>query len=343
MNLKSPVTLKLRPEKKELQIYEKRYRRLFESAMDGILILDANNGMIVDVNPFLIKMLGYSKEQLLKKNIWDISAFKNIDYSKQLYKELQEKEYVRYKDLPLETFDGNKIHVEIVSNVYLVNNEKVVQCNIRDITERVIFEKKLLDDINEKEGLLKEIKHRAKNSFNLITSLIHIRSNVINSVETKKELEELFLRVSSISDLYSLLQETDSYDKIQLKTYCSKVIESMLRLSNNYTVNKHFEEITVPLKEATTIGMILVELLSNAIKYAFPQSHSGVINTEMKIVNNQIELIIEDNGVGLPNDFDINKIKSLGLNLVNMMVLQLDGKIKFVLGKGTKIIVELPV
>ena len=106
--------------KQELQMFEKRYRRLFESAKDGILILNADNGMIVDVNPFLIEMLGYSREQFLKKNIWDISAFKNIDYSKQLYKELQDKDYVRYEDLPLETSGGKQIHVEFVSNVYLV-------------------------------------------------------------------------------------------------------------------------------------------------------------------------------------------------------------------------------
>src|SRR4030066_209300 len=119
VNLKNQK-IKIETQKKELQTFEKRYRRLFESAKDGILILNADNGMIVDVNPYLIEMLGYSKEQFLKKNIWDISAFKNIDYSKQLYKELQDKEYVRYDDLPLETFDGNIIHVEFVSNVYLV-------------------------------------------------------------------------------------------------------------------------------------------------------------------------------------------------------------------------------
>jgi len=328
--------------KQELQMYEKRYRRLFESAKDGILILNADNGMIVDVNPYLIKMLGYTKEQFLKKNIWDISAFKNIDYSKHLYKELQDKEYVRYEDLPLETSGGNQIHVEFVSNVYLVDNERVIQCNIRDITERVRYEKTLTDNIDEKEALLNEIQHRTKNSFSMITSLIHLRSNVTYSEETKNTLEELTLRVKSISDLYSLLHATGSFYEVQLKTYFNKIIESMLSLTKNITINKYIEEITVPSKSAAILGMILVELLSNAIKYAFPLYDDGIIKIESKTENSRIVLIVEDNGIGLQNDFNITERKSLGLNLVNLMVSQLNGKIKFISGKGTKIIAEFP-
>ncbi len=324
----------------ELRFYEKRYRRLFETARDGILILDAESGMIIDVNPFLIEMLGYSKDQFLKKNIWDISAFKNIDYSKKLFKELQDKEYVRYEDLPLETNFGNQIHVEFVSNVYLVDSEKVIQCNIRDITERKLSEKALANNMDKKDALLREILHRTKNSFNMITSLIHLRSSVVQSEETKNALEELTLRVKSISDLYTLLYETDSYYNVQLKTYFSKVIESMLKFSESITINKDIEEITVSAKNAATIGMILVELLSNAIKYAFPDTHKGIINIELKTINSKLIMVIEDNGIGLQDDFDINKIKSMGLHLVNLMVSQLDGNIKFITENGTKIIIE---
>src|ERR1035437_1377459 len=109
--------------KKKLQMYEKRYRRLFESAKDGIIILNADNGVIVDVNPYLINMLGYSKEQFLSKHIWDIGTKENVIISKQMYKELQDKEYVRFEDLPLETSTGDLVHVEFVCNVYLVDND----------------------------------------------------------------------------------------------------------------------------------------------------------------------------------------------------------------------------
>jgi PAS domain S-box-containing protein len=249
-----------------IQMYEKRYRRLFESAKDGIIILNADNAMIVDVNPFLINMLGYTKEQFLTKHIWDIGTKENIGLSKELFKELQDKGYVRYEDLPLEAIDGKLTHVEFVSNVYLVDNDKVIQCNIRDITERIKHEQTIKDDMNKKESLLKEIQHRTKNSFNMITSLIHLRSGVTHSKETKIILDDLTSRVRAISDLYSLLYETDSFYEVQLKTYCTKVIDSMLNLSKNITIKKNIEEITVSSTNAATIGMILVELLSNIIK-----------------------------------------------------------------------------
>lgn len=115
---------------------EKRYRRLFESAQDGILILDAHTGMVVDVNPYLMRLLGYSYAELYGKCLWDIGTFKNIAATRDSFKELQEKEYVRYDNLPLETTDGKIVEVEFVSNVYRVDDDRVIQCNIRDVTER---------------------------------------------------------------------------------------------------------------------------------------------------------------------------------------------------------------
>jgi two-component system, cell cycle sensor histidine kinase and response regulator CckA len=115
---------------------EKRYRRLFESAKDGILILDARTGMVVDVNPFLTRLLGYSYDELCGKHIWDIGTFKNISASRDSFRKLQNTSYVRYDDLPLETADGRIVEVEFISNEYCVDNRKVIQCNIRDMTER---------------------------------------------------------------------------------------------------------------------------------------------------------------------------------------------------------------
>jgi hypothetical protein len=136
---------------------EIRYRRLFETAQDGILILDAETGMILDVNPFLIKLLGYSKVNFIKKEIWEIGFFKDIAASKSKFLELQKTKYVRYENLPLETADGRKISVEFVSNVYLVEGKKVIQCNIRDITERIKSEEALLTSENRLRTLLQTI------------------------------------------------------------------------------------------------------------------------------------------------------------------------------------------
>ena len=122
---------------------EARYRRLFESTKDGILILNAETGMVVDVNPFLIEALSFSREQFLGKKIWDLEFFKDIVGNKARFAELQRNEYVRYEDKPLETADGRRIDVEFVSNVYRVNGHRVMQCNIRDITARRLADEEL--------------------------------------------------------------------------------------------------------------------------------------------------------------------------------------------------------
>jgi PAS domain S-box-containing protein len=126
-----------------LKASEVRYRRLFEAARDGILILDAETGMIVDVNPFLVEMLAYSHEAFLGKKVWELGFFKDIIANQDNFLELQQKEYLRYDDMPLETGDGRRIEVEFISNVYRVNHKKVIQCNIRDITDRKLAEKSL--------------------------------------------------------------------------------------------------------------------------------------------------------------------------------------------------------
>lgn len=120
----------------KIRTSELRYRRLFEAAQDGILLLDAGTGAITDVNPFLIKMLGYSREEFVEKKLWEVGAFKDIEASQQAFEALQENEYIRYEHLPLRAKNGKLIDVEFVSNVYLVGGERVIQCNIRDITER---------------------------------------------------------------------------------------------------------------------------------------------------------------------------------------------------------------
>ncbi len=116
---------------------ELRYRRLFETAKDGILILDAGTGVVVDVNPFLLEMLSYAYADVVGKAIWELGFLKDAIASRDRFIELQRQEYVRYENLPLETAAGLRRDVEFVSNVYLVGEQKVIQCNIRDITERV--------------------------------------------------------------------------------------------------------------------------------------------------------------------------------------------------------------
>ena len=141
---------------RNIKTSELRYRRLFEAAQDGILLLDAETGMITDVNPFLVKMLGYTRKEFVEKKLWEVGAFQDIEASQEAFEALQKNEYIRYEDLPLRAKNGKLIQVEFVSNVYLVGGEKVIQCNIRDITERVQAQNALL----KSQALLRELSVR---------------------------------------------------------------------------------------------------------------------------------------------------------------------------------------
>jgi PAS domain S-box-containing protein len=120
----------------KLEASESRYRRLFETAQDAILILEEDSGKIIDANPFVIDLLGYSLDELIGKELWQIGLFGDKEQSKAAMEQLQEIGYIRYEDMPLETKQGKRVEVEFVSNSYMVGDEKVIQCNIRDITDR---------------------------------------------------------------------------------------------------------------------------------------------------------------------------------------------------------------
>jgi len=126
---------------KDLQNSETRYRRLFETARDGILILNADTGSITDVNPYMVELLGYSREEFIGKELWEIGLFNDREASQAAFRALQKNGYIRYEGLPLETKHGVRREVEFVSNVYREASRQVIQCNIRDITERKRAEK----------------------------------------------------------------------------------------------------------------------------------------------------------------------------------------------------------
>jgi PAS domain S-box-containing protein len=131
------------PNERTLQLSELRYRRVFEAAHDGILILNADTGQIEDANPFMTELLGYAHGQFVGRHLWEIGLFKDIEQSKAAFCELQEKGYIRYEDMPLQDKNGVHRQVEFVSNVYDVGDQKAIQCNIRDITERKLAEQQL--------------------------------------------------------------------------------------------------------------------------------------------------------------------------------------------------------
>src|SRR5208283_3072477 len=187
-----------------LKVSETRYRRLFETAQDGILLLNADTGQILDVNPFLLKMLGYSHKDFMGKKLWEIGPFSDVAESRLRFSELQIKGYVRYEHLPLETKDGRLIDVEFVSNVYLVDQEKIIQCNVRDITLRKQTEAALQKVYDEMDLRVKE----------RTAELAEANQQLLLEIEERKKAEEsLREALKEVKQLKNQLSEENLYLK----------------------------------------------------------------------------------------------------------------------------------
>ena len=167
-----------------VKVSEVRYRRLFETAKDGILILDADTAKITDANPFIAELLGYSHADLIGKELWQIGLFKDMEESKAAMRELQENRYIRYEDMPLETKEGRRIDVEFVSNVYREGHQSVIQCNIRDITERKRLE-------NELQQIAAEMSEADRRKDEFLAMLAHELRNPLAPIRNALQIMRL--------------------------------------------------------------------------------------------------------------------------------------------------------
>ena len=297
-----------------LSASEIRYRRLFETAKDGILILDVNTGQIDDVNPFLIDLLGYSKEEFLGKKLWEIGSFKDNEASNISFKELQNKEYIRYENLPLETKEGRKIDVEFVSNVYPVNGKNVVQCNIRNITDRKRIEKMLMLKSKELERSNKELESfAAATSHDLkepLRSLATYLQLLVKRYGDKLDSEASRLIKESLKAaerMYILIDDLLAYsqaikkDRVLTSVNCLKVLEqTILNLKvaieeNNVSVT--FDSLPALEYVEHELMQVFQNLLGNAVKYR--SKDAPKVHISAKQSGKEWIFSIQDNGIGI--------------------------------------------
>jgi len=281
------VNIKREQAEATLQVSETRYRRLFESAQDGILILDAGTGQITDVNPFLVKMLGYTYAELLGRQLWEIGPFKDIAAARAAFSELQSRGYIRYEDLPLEASDGRHLHVEFVSNVYRVDQQQVIQCNIRDISARKQAEAALSQSIadlqarnEELDAFAHTVAHDLKNPVHLIVNYAHLltREGATLSADERqqsvKAIEQSGYKISTIIDELLLLAELHKSDVETSPLNMVRIVaESVSHLADSIKTTQ--AEIDCPDASAWPVAwgygpwveQVWANYLGNALKY----------------------------------------------------------------------------
>ncbi|MCX7399321.1 MAG: PAS domain S-box protein [Planctomycetales bacterium] len=361
-----------------LQISEVRYRRLFEAAKDGILILDFINGRIVDANPYMSDLLGYSHESFLGKELWEIGLFKDRAANEDAVKGLQKTGYLRYEHLPLESKNGVAVEVEIVANAYREADHQVIQCNIRDITERSRLEKLLQTQSRELENL-----HLRKDEF--LAMLSH-------------ELRSPLAPIANAVQLMSLQQETESRTQKQARNIIERQLGKLQRLVDDLLevsritsgrvqlrkewvavsgiihgaietvrplIQQRRHELTISMPvvpiwlsaDAARLEQVVINLLTNAAKYT---EEGGEIRLTVVKDRNDCVIRVRDSGVGiapglLPHVFDLftQAERSLdrsqgglgiGLALVQRLTELHDGTVeaRSEPGQGSEFIVRLP-
>ena len=327
---------------------ELRYRRLFESAKDGILILDAKTGIVVDVNPSLIEMLDYPHEVFLGKKVWELGFFKSLFANEANFVELQKTEFIRYEDMALEASDGRRIEVEFIITLFLVHDKKVIQCNIRDISERKRTETALHLALAEKTALLKEIHHRVKNNLAIMVSLLNMQVRQIQHPDALAALANTKAKLSSMALLHEMLYRSGRMDQVEIMGYlellCDHLAQSLGISARGIQIQSRSSgPLTLEIDQAVPCGLIVNELVTNAIKHAFPDARQGEVLVEFGEVAADVVLLrVTDNGIGLPDSLKTDQIGGMGLALVNALTQQLEGTLEIRSEQGSMFEIRFP-
>ncbi|WP_366184697.1 PAS domain S-box protein [Flavobacterium ovatum] len=288
---------------------ETRSHRIFESSKEGILILDAITGKITDANPFLIEMIGFNYEELVGKELWEIGVFKNIAASKEAFIQLQNKEYIRFEDMPLETKAGNSIAVEFVSNVYMVEMQKVILCHIRDISDRkkadealqessqlyfAMFEKNqaaqlLIDPV---DGNIIDVNSAAAQFYGY--SLEEFKSMNLSDISTfppEEILEEMKKFALAGQSYFQFIHKLASGETCDVEIYTSSLSISgqnlLISTINNIAKRKLEEERLVQLNQQLEEVNVLKSQFISTVSHEFRTPLAGILSSVqlLKIYN----------------------------------------------------------
>ncbi|MFC1852201.1 PAS domain S-box protein [candidate division CSSED10-310 bacterium] len=318
---------------------EEKFRTIFENVHDALIYLD-HQGKIIDVNEKAINLYGGSRHELLDRHFTKIGIFSPQDEPELVRKfthAFQEEKLSL--DLSINNKKGQTIHLEC--SMTRIKNEKLV-VTARDVTARKKVAQKLESSLDEKEILLKEIHHRVKNNMQIISSLLNLQARRVQNEEIQGMFIESQHRIQSMSLIHEQLYQSKDFSSIDLGKYIRNLVKS---LYSSYGINSNrikpviaVRDVTLDIDTAIPCGLIINELVSNTLKYAFPEHKTGEIRIMMQTRNHEEhELVVQDDGIGLPADMDISNSPTMGLYIVHLLsTRQLKGQVAMDRAKGTQ-------
>lgn len=324
----------------------KKYRTIIQTATDGFWLADMQ-GKILESNDAYCRMSGYSQEELRSMCIPELDGLEKPDVVATKIQKIFQTGYDRFETKHRRK-DGTLYDVE-VSTQYLAIEEGYFVVFLRDITARKEAEDKLKSSIEEKNILLRELYHRTKNTLQVIRSMLVLQAATMpDNVQVQKLVTDTEQRILTISLVHQKLYQSQDLSRIALQDYLQEladlIIQSYLPAAQNISLSFESEPLFLLLDTAIPCGLVVNELLSNALKYAFPNNQSGQI--VIRVSRNEaanIEVSVSDTGIGVSPGFDFEAQTTLGLQTVFAIAeKQLQGKVRFLTQKGVTCIFEFP-
>lgn len=326
------VESKQKEMEEELRASEEKYRTLFGNAEDAILII--NDNRLVDCNSKALEMYGAKRSEILGETPYDLFyPHSNEKTQRKALKYINNAlaGFPQVFEWKLRRKDGGLFYGEIKLNNLNLKGKTYLMAMIRDITERKIAEDKIKVSLHEKEVLLREIHHRVKNNLQIISSLLNLQSRGIDNEEVQEVFKESQARVKSMAMVHEKLYQSQNLSRIQFKDYIlslvNNLLQTYLRDPSGIQLKTDIDDVYIDINTAVPSGLIINEIISNSLKYAFDDDR-GEIKISLRKDDDEIVLKISDNGKGFSKDFDFRTTETLGLQLVNSLVQQLDGKIE---------------
>ncbi len=312
---------------------------IFEGSQDAVFITGTDSRFI-DANSAASALTGYSREELLRMRIPDLH-----EQDDQLAYRLWFDRIMAGEDSLSEAKtrrkDGTKVDTEFSNRRVIVDGTSFMHTTARDITPRKKAEENLQRMVDEKEMLLKELQHRVKNNLAIISSLLGLEMRKISDEKSRQVFREAQTRIYSMSTLYDQLFSSGDPESVDLRGYLDRLAHTIFRTyvtdSSRISLSTDLDPVQLDVKRAVPLGLIVNELLTNAVKYAFPGERAGTISVTLREAVGRITLVLADDGVGLPSGFDFNAAGSMGLPLVKMLCEQIGGELTVTGGQGSRI------